>query len=76
MNIIIKSIFYKDFILEFEVNVTSGLNSGVQFRSLQSSDSRKFVYGYQLELEANGIITFHLELQKNYLKFMTVLLVT
>jgi len=46
--------FYKDFILEFEVNVSSGLNSGVQFRSLQSSDSRKFVYGYQLELEANN----------------------
>ncbi len=46
--------FYKDFILEFEVNVSSGLNSGVQFRSLQSSESRKFVYGYQLELEANN----------------------
>ena len=46
--------FYKDFILEFEVNVSSGLNSGVQFRSLTSSDSRKYVYGYQLELEANN----------------------
>ena len=46
--------FYKDFILEFEVNVSSGLNSGVQFRSLQSNDSRKYVYGYQLELEANN----------------------
>ena len=28
---------YKDFILEFEVNVSSGLNSGVQFRSLKSN---------------------------------------
>ena len=45
---------YDDFILEFEVNVSSGLNSGVQFRSLQSNDSRKYVYGYQLELEANN----------------------
>ena len=25
--------YYDDFILEFEVNVSSGLNSGVQFRS-------------------------------------------
>ena len=45
---------YDDFILEFEVNVSSGLNSGVQFRSLQSNDSIKYVYGYQLELEANN----------------------
>lgn len=45
--------FYKDFILEFEVNVSSGLNSGVQFRSLKSSDTKKSVYGYQLELEAD-----------------------
>ena len=44
---------YKDFILEFEVNVSSGLNSGVQFRSLKSNSSRNSVYGYQLELEAD-----------------------
>ena len=44
---------YKDFILEFEVNVSSGLNSGVQFRSLKSNNSRNSVYGYQLELEAD-----------------------
>ena len=44
---------YKDFILEFEVNVSSGLNSGVQFRSLKSDNSRNSVYGYQLELEAD-----------------------
>ena len=44
---------YKDFILEFEVNVSSGLNSGVQFRSLKSNHLRNSVYGYQLELEAD-----------------------
>ena len=44
---------YKDFILEFEVNVSSGLNSGVQFRSLKSDHLRNSVYGYQLELEAD-----------------------
>ena len=44
---------YKDFILEFEVNVSSGLNSGVQFRSLKSDNPRNSVYGYQLELEAD-----------------------
>ncbi len=44
---------YKDFILEFEVNVSSGLNSGVQFRSLKSNNPRNSVYGYQLELEAD-----------------------
>ena len=44
---------YKDFILEFEVNVSSGLNSGVKFRSLKSDYLRNSVYGYQLELEAD-----------------------
>ena len=44
---------YKDFILEFEVNVSSGLNSGVQFRSLKSDHLKNSVYGYQLELEAD-----------------------
>ena len=44
---------YKDFILEFEVNVSSGLNSGVQFRSLKSDYLRNSVYGYQLEVEAD-----------------------
>ena len=44
---------YDDFILEFEVQVSSGLNSGVQFRSLKSDNSRNSVYGYQIELEAD-----------------------
>ncbi len=46
--------FYSDFILEFEVFVEAGLNSGVQFRSLNYPDQKKFVYGYQIELEANN----------------------
>ena len=46
--------FYSDFILEFEVFVEAGLNSGVQFRSLNYPDQRKSVYGYQIELEANN----------------------
>ena len=46
--------FYSDFILEFEVLVEAGLNSGVQFRSLNYTDQKKSVYGYQIELEANN----------------------
>ena len=46
--------FYSDFILEFEVFVEAGLNSGVQFRSLNYTDQKKSVYGYQIELEANN----------------------
>ena len=46
--------FYSDFILEFEVFVEAGLNSGVQFRSLNYPDQKKSVYGYQIELEANN----------------------
>ena len=46
--------YYDDFILEFEVNVSSGLNSGVQFRSLlNNANPKNLVFGYQIELEAN-----------------------
>jgi len=45
--------FYDNFILEFEVYVQAGLNSGVQFRSLKFPDKKKSVYGYQIELEAD-----------------------
>ena len=46
--------YFDDFILEFEVNVSTGLNSGVQFRSLiNTNNPTKSVYGYQIELEAN-----------------------
>jgi len=49
---------YSDFILEFEVYVTPGLNSGVQFRSSvynkQDSELRAGqVYGYQCELDTD-----------------------
>ena len=45
---------YDDFILEFEVKIENGLNSGVQFRSL--SDPGYFdgaVHGYQSEIETS-----------------------
>ena len=47
--------FYSDFILEFEVFVDKGLNSGVQFRSLINDDAneRNKVYGYQCELDTD-----------------------
>ena len=47
--------FYSDFILEFEVFVDKGLNSGVQFRSLinKNANSRNKVYGYQCELDTD-----------------------
>ena len=47
--------FYSDFILEFEVFVDKGLNSGVQFRSLINENANKWnkVYGYQCELDTD-----------------------
>jgi len=45
---------YGDFILEFEVLVENGLNSGVQFRSLSKEDYNKGrVHGYQCEIETS-----------------------
>jgi len=46
---------YADFILEFDVFVENGLNSGVQFRSLSTPeymDGR--VHGYQCEIETSS----------------------
>jgi lysophospholipase L1-like esterase len=46
---------YGDFILEFEVLVDNGLNSGVQFRSLSKADHRNGrVHGYQCEIETSN----------------------
>ncbi|HSH09501.1 MAG TPA: DUF1080 domain-containing protein, partial [Oceanipulchritudo sp.] len=46
---------YGDFILEFEVMVDHGLNSGVQFRSLSDSDhARGRVHGYQVEIDTSA----------------------
>ena len=45
---------YSDFILEFEVKVDFGLNSGVQFRSNSFPDFKKGrVHGYQCEIETS-----------------------
>jgi hypothetical protein len=45
---------YGDFILEFDVYVENGLNSGVQFRSLSSKDYMNGrVHGYQCEIETS-----------------------
>ncbi len=45
---------YGDFILEFEVLVENGLNSGVQFRSLSLPEYRDGrVHGYQCEIETS-----------------------
>lgn len=45
---------YSDFILEFDVYVDYGLNSGVQFRSLTNPDYKNgVVYGYQCEIETS-----------------------
>ena len=46
---------YSDFILEFEVFVDEGLNSGVQFRSGVNNNvpEHSRVYGYQFELDTN-----------------------
>ncbi len=46
---------YGDFILEFEVFVENGLNSGVQFRSISNPDDRNGrVHGYQCEIETSS----------------------
>jgi hypothetical protein len=46
---------YGDFILEFDVFVENGLNSGVQFRSLSTSDYMDGrVHGYQCEIETSS----------------------
>ena len=46
---------YSDFILEFEVHVDNGLNSGVQFRSLSLPSYRDGrVHGYQCEIETSS----------------------
>jgi hypothetical protein len=43
---------YSDFVLEFEVMVDPGINSGVQFRSHSISDYKEGkVHGYQFELD-------------------------
>ncbi len=43
---------YTDFVLEFEVWVQDGLNSGVQFRSMSKPEYRDGrVHGYQFELD-------------------------
>lgn len=45
---------YSDFILEFEVWIENGLNSGVQFRSLsKKSYQNGRVHGYQAEIETS-----------------------
>ena len=46
---------YDDFILEFEVYVDNGLNSGVQFRSSSNNNvpEHSRVFGYQFELDTN-----------------------
>lgn len=45
---------YSDFILEFEVMVDYGLNSGVQFRSNSTTDFKNGrVHGYQCEIETS-----------------------
>ncbi|MGB5499144.1 MAG: DUF1080 domain-containing protein, partial [Maribacter sp.] len=46
---------YADFILEFDVFVENGLNSGVQFRSLSTPDHMDGrVHGYQCEIETSA----------------------
>jgi hypothetical protein len=45
---------YGDFILEYEMKMDRGLNSGVQFRSVAlQPDGRKRVNGYQVECDDN-----------------------
>jgi hypothetical protein len=46
---------YGDFILEFDVLVENGLNSGVQFRSISNPEDRNGrVHGYQCEIETSS----------------------
>jgi hypothetical protein len=43
---------YGDFILEYEAKIDSGLNSGVQIRSLSTADYQNArVHGYQIEID-------------------------
>ena len=43
---------YGDFILELELNVAEGMNSGIQFRSLSKPDYKNgTVHGYQVEVD-------------------------
>ncbi|MHC4866226.1 MAG: 3-keto-disaccharide hydrolase [Planctomycetota bacterium] len=45
---------YDDFILEFEIKIEEGLNSGVQIRSLSRSDYKNGqVHGYQVECDSS-----------------------
>jgi len=45
---------YRDFILEYEVKIDSGLNSGVQIRSLSLPDYQDGrVHGYQIEIDTS-----------------------
>lgn len=45
---------YGDFILEFEINIDEGLNSGVQVRSLSRKDYKNGrVHGYQVECDSS-----------------------
>lgn len=44
---------YSDFILEVEVKIETGLNSGIQFRSMSKKDYKNGdVHGYQAEIDA------------------------
>ena len=43
---------YSDFILELEVFIEEGLNSGIQIRSA-TNDSLGYVFGYQVEIETS-----------------------
>lgn len=46
---------YKDFILELEVMIDPGLNSGIQIRSLSIPEvSNGRVHGYQVEIDPSG----------------------
>jgi hypothetical protein len=46
---------YDDFILEFEIKIDEGLNSGVQIRSLSKADYKNGqVHGYQVECDSSG----------------------
>ncbi len=44
---------YGDFILEVTFKIDEGINSGIQFRSLQGSGEDGRVMGYQMEVENN-----------------------
>ncbi len=45
---------YGDFILEFEIKIDEGLNSGVQIRSLSKPDYKNNqVHGYQVECDSS-----------------------